>query len=138
MLYPKNIFLADDDRDDVEFFTDALKEIGQGFDLTVACNGQELIEKLQARQNSPDIIFIDINMPVLDGIEALSLIKKDQELEMVPAVVYSTSSNTTHISRAYESGASSYFKKPSDFRSLKNELERILSIDWGSIMRPRN
>lgn len=136
MLISKNIYLADDDSDDVEFFKDALNEITPDLQLIISSNGQELVDKLQSTSQLPDIIFIDINMPLMDGFEALSHLKKDNALSSIPTVIYSTSSNTNHISRAYELGASSYLKKPSDFKSLKNELERVLLIDWKKLISP--
>lgn len=135
MVISKNIYLADDDWDDVEFFKDALNEITFDFHLTISSNGQDLLDKLHNSCLLPDIIFIDLNMPIMDGFEALSLIKTNEVLNSIPTVIYSTSSNMNHITKAYELGASSYFKKPSDFKSLKNELEKVLLIDWKNFIQ---
>lgn len=109
MPHPKNIFLADDDRDDVEFFTLALEEICGRCALNVSENGEELIHNLQAASTLPDIIFIDVNMPRIDGLTALEAIRKMPALDAVPVIVYSTSSNRLSISRAYENRANYYF-----------------------------
>lgn len=137
MILSKNIYLADDDCEDVEFFKDALNEIASDFLLTISSNGQELLDTLHRCSLLPDIIFIDINMPIMDGFEALSLLKTNHALNSIPTVIYSTSSNSNHITRAYELGASSYFKKPSNFKSLKNELEKVLLIDWKNFTQPK-
>ena len=131
MLQPKNIYLADDDRDDVEFFTLALEEICPNCTLNISGNGEELIDNLRNAGVPPDIIFIDVNMPRLDGLSTLEAIKKMPALDAVPVVVYSTSSNRLSISRAYESGANYYFIKPVSFGSLKDHIKQLLEMDWG-------
>lgn len=136
MLRSKNIYLAEDDCDDVEFFTDALQEIGSDYTLKVFGNGAELVENVKNSEQLPDIIFLDINMPIMDGFETLAEIKQIPSLVAIPTIIYSTSSNYDHISRAYEIGANSYFKKPSDFNSLAKELEGLLRIDWQNFICP--
>lgn len=136
MLQPKNIFLADDDRDDVEFFTLALEEICSSFTLNVSGNGEELIHNLQTATPPPDIIFIDVNMPRMDGLSALEAIRKMPALDSVPVIVYSTSSNRLSISRAYENKANYYFIKPVSFESLKAHIKQLLETDWESYNIP--
>lgn len=136
MLLPKNIYLADDDRDDVEFFTLALEEICSKCSLDVSGNGEELLHKLQAAATLPDIIFIDVNMPRVDGLSALEVIRKMPALDPVPVIVYSTSSNRVFISRAFENGASYYFIKPVSFDSLKEHIKKLLETDWENYATP--
>ena len=136
MLLPKNIYLADDDRDDVEFFTLALEEICSKCSLDVSGNGEELLHKLQAAATLPDIIFIDVNMPRVDGLSALEVIRKMPALDLVPVIVYSTSSNRVFISRAFENGASYYFIKPVSFDSLKEHIKKLLETDWENYATP--
>lgn len=136
MLLPKNIYLADDDRDDVEFFTLALEEICSKCSLDVSGNGEELLHKLQAAATLPDIIFIDVNMPRIDGLSALEVIRKMPALDPVPVIVYSTSSNRVFISRAFENGASYYFIKPVSFDSLKEHIKKLLETDWENYATP--
>jgi len=130
MLLSKNIYLADDDRDDVEFFTLALEKICSKCSLDVSGNGEELLHKLQAAATLPDIIFIDVNMPRVDGLSALEVIRKMPALDSVPVIVCSTSSNRISISRAHESGANYYFIKPVSFDSLKGHIKQLLEMDW--------
>lgn len=132
MLRPKNIFLADDDCEDAELFIDAITEITQDYIVTVFCNGAKLLEGLKNCKQYPDIIFIDINMPIMNGLEALAEIKKNSYLNLLPTVIYSTSSNQNDITKAYEIGADSYLKKPSDFKQLKAQLQTLLNFHWKS------
>ena len=136
MQFPRNIFLADDDRDDIEFFNAALEEICNTCNITVSLNGEELIDNLRKAAILPDIIFIDVNMPRIDGLTALATIKEMPALVSVPIIVCSTSSSMLSISRAYERGANYYFVKPSSFNSLKGNIQRLLETDWNSYTVP--
>jgi len=137
MNYPKKIFLADDDCDDVDFFTAALSEIAPDSELTAASDGQELIEKLRASEKAPDIIFLDINMPKVDGINALKVIRNEMPVvKNVPVIMYSTSNNETFIKSAYNAGANCFFTKPMNFHELKACISNFLLADWEKTVLP--
>jgi CheY-like chemotaxis protein len=137
MNYPKRIFLADDDCDDVDFFTMAVKELSAELQLITACDGQELINTLQDADTAPDIIFIDINMPRVDGINALKVIRNELPAgKDVPIIMYSTSDDERFIRRAYEAGANCYFKKPFNFQELKGCISNFLIADWKKTVLP--
>ncbi|MFD2600757.1 response regulator [Flavobacterium suzhouense] len=128
----KNIFLAEDDTDDVFFFKLALEDISNDCKLTVFPNGQELINRLQETNDAPDILFLDINMPGLNGLETLGLVRELSVFESFPVVICSTSSNEASIRKAKENGAGRYMIKPSDFNKLHDMIERMLTFDWKS------
>ncbi|MFP5438516.1 MAG: response regulator [Bacteroidia bacterium] len=137
MLRSKNIYLAEDDIDDVDFFKEALKDICPGCTLHVSGNGEELIEALDKGNPKPDIIFIDINMPKMDGIEALISMKSNGYLSNnIPVIIYSTSTNYDSIKRAYDNGANHYFTKPSSFGTLADKIKTFLSINWAGYIMP--
>src|SRR6218665_2488934 len=82
---PVKILLADDDQDDRELFGDALQEAGINSELVTVENGQEVIENLKDKETpNPDIVFLDINMPVKNGKETLQEMKSDEELKDIP------------------------------------------------------
>src|SRR5690348_7641633 len=110
-MYPKNVYLSDDDLDDVEFFQIALSEICDTCSLTVSNDGAELLKQLIACTDShtPDIIFLDVNMPKVNGLEALEAIRNAPRFRSVPVVVYSTSSSDHFINDAHRLGANYYF-----------------------------
>ena len=126
----KNIFLADDDSDDVFMFEYVLNSLDIQSRLTVAYNGEELLGKLEHDKIVPDIIFLDINMPKLNGFETLVKIKEIKALSAVPAVMYSTCKNESDIAKAFNDGASSYFVKPTDINDLKGMLTEVLLFNW--------
>ncbi|PZR24404.1 MAG: response regulator [Flavobacterium psychrophilum] len=126
----KNIFLAEDDNDDVLFFKLALQDISADCNLTVFSNGQELISRLKESGDVPDILFLDINMPILNGLDTLKRVREFPALRSLPVVVYSTSSSELDIRQAEENGAGHYMVKPCNMDKLREVIERMLTYDW--------
>lgn len=131
MLQSKNVYLSDDDADDREFFAEALFEISASLVLTTSTNGAELIAQLEKPAVTfPDVIFLDINMPKKDGMQSLNEIRKNARIGHIPVVMYSTSANPDFINKAHKLGANYYFVKPADYKTLKQRIAAVLSIDW--------
>lgn len=118
-------FLADDDRDDTDLFGEALRKIDNHIVLDTAGNGKELIEKLHTADVKPEIIFLDINMPELDGWESLRTLKRNENLREIPVVMYSTSAAFLSGNRAIKEGAVCYLEKPFSFSKLKEFLQEV-------------
>src|SRR5690348_11458626 len=91
MKTTKSILLVDDDRDDQETFVQALRKINQVTLFGIANNAREAIEMLRDSLSLPDLIYMDINMPVMSGLEYLSVIEKYPRLQKVPVVILTTS-----------------------------------------------
>lgn len=121
----RNFFLADDDRDDTDLFGEALKNIDIEIVFNSASNGKELIEKLHTTNSKPEIIFLDINMPEVDGWESLKTLKQNEALREIPVVMYSTSSVFIDGHRAIKNGAVCYLEKPPSFVKLKEFLQAV-------------
>lgn len=121
MIY-KNILQIDDDIDDCDFFMEALQAIS-GAAYTGIQNPVEALKKLIDNQIHPDIIFLDLNMPVMSGFEFLTEIKKQDILKNIPVIIFSTSQFDEIKLKAKNHGANEYISKPNDF----NELKKILS-----------
>jgi len=132
---PLKVTLAEDDKDDQELFQEAVEKTGTDVDLTVVNNGQELIDDLKnAGKENPDIIFLDINMPVKDGKQTLREIREDDDLKDIPAVMLSTSDHPKDIHESLEAGADLYVKKPNSFNSFIHILKKIFSFGWAGRM----
>jgi len=126
MLLPITVFIADDDTDDQFFFEQALKELCAECTLNMSFDGEELINKIQKLLPVlPDLIILDINMPKVNGLQALSLIRANPAFSRVPVIIYSTTGNPATIKQAYESGANFYLRKPRSFIGLKEEIQHI-------------
>lgn len=128
---PLKIILAEDDKDDQELFTEALSETKVPSEVITVENGEELINTLKDEDESkPDIIFIDINMPIKGGKEALAEIKSDQELKEIPAVMLSTSDHPKDIEETFNNGANLYIQKPNSFNVFILILKKVFILHW--------
>ena len=124
----QRIYLADDDSDDRAFFSDALSEIPISTSIEEFSNGVDLMSFLLNKENKiPDVIFLDLKMPMMDGFECLSDIRDLDSLKNIPVVIYSTSFHQKDVDRLKEMGATLYLKKPSSFNQLKTLLHKCLS-----------
>ena len=135
---PVKVILADDDKDDQEIFHEALTEANIPVNLTRVDNGQELMNHLKdPTEPNPDIIFLDINMPLKSGIEALTEIKTDETLKEIPIVMLSTSSHLRDVEDAFTAGANLYVQKPGSFSSLIILLKKVFMLKWaGALLMP--
>ncbi len=127
-----HVFIADDDLDDLQFFESAVKEISENVKITIAKNGLELLEFVQLV--TPDMIFLDINMPCMNGLDCLAELRKLQQLREVPIIMYSTGSKEAHIDKAYSLGANRYVQKPANFSSIKDQLTEVLSLKHSDLI----
>ena len=114
----KNILQIDDDSDDCEFFEQALKTVSNAA-YTSLHNPIEALHKLLSKELKPDLIFMDVNMPVMSGPELLMEIKKVEGIKDIPVILLSTSSLLSK-NHGKVSGAKDYLIKPNSFNDLKN------------------
>jgi len=121
-----HLLLIDDDADDRLIFIDALSEIGAGIECAIAKNGLDAIEYLKTAIAIPSLIFLDLNMPFMNGLQCLEKIKKDERLKHLPIIVYTTSDNPIDKKRTKELGAEMFFTKTPNFKLLKDTLLQIL------------
>jgi CheY-like chemotaxis protein len=135
-IHPRRIFLADDDDDDRLLFVDALKELPTAAELTIARNGEHLMAMLKEIGQKPDVLFLDLNMPLKNGFECLEEIKSTEGLKQVPVIIFSTASQPSAINQLYEQGAQLYVCKPTDFTNLKKLINHVLSVNWKEVEQP--
>ena len=122
--------LIDDDIDDQEIFSIALQEFGQSIDCRFACDGVDALETLRRDELFlPHCIFIDINMPRMNGVECLERIKKIDRLKDVPVCMYSTSADPKLVARTKSLGAVDFIVKPADISELSNLLSRFFQLN---------
>lgn len=123
----KVIFLVDDDPDDRFFIRQAIQQVGQEVEVIEATSGFELLTLIQ-QQKKPfsSLILMDINMPKMDGVETVKVMRSDRTLPSIPVIMISTTTNPSYIKNAYDAGASGFISKPSTlqgFRDMANELK---------------
>jgi len=140
-LRPITILMADDDEDDRRLTEDAFREAKLHNDLRFVVDGAELLDYLQRRgiytdpesSPRPGLILLDLNMPKVDGREALERIKADPELRRIRVVVLTTSKAEEDILRTYNLSAASYITKPVTFEALV-DVVRTLGRYWLEIV----
>lgn len=120
------ILLVDDDEDDRFLFSDALREINETLVCDEEINGIEALQHLQDKSPLPDIIFLDLNMPKMNGLEFLSSLRKQKRFDEIPVVIFTTSTIQAEKDRLLKMGASYFLSKPCEYNTLKSELESIL------------
>lgn len=126
----KFFLLADDDNDDAELFGEALTGIKPPVEFYHVENGRGLLEFLSSKQDrKPDIIFLDLNMPEINGWQCLTRLKNETVYKDIPVIIYSTSSNPRDKKTAIELGASGFLTKPSNFKLLVKLLNIIASTE---------
>lgn len=123
-----HVLLVDDDNTDRELFIDAVNIIGQTFVVTEASDGSEAIKYLEGAARLPDLIILDLNMPVKDGRETLLEIKHREAFKSIPVCIMSTSSAHFDVTNSYYTGASLFLVKPFDFKELTQMLSSLLQL----------
>jgi CheY-like chemotaxis protein len=115
-------FLIDDDLDDQEIFAMAVNEFNDAISCYFADDGVKAIKKLINDDFLPDCIFIDINMPRMNGIECLEQIKRISRLRSVPVCMFSTSADPSLVTKSKELGAIDFIVKPASVSVLSDLL----------------
>lgn len=123
----KPILLVEDDQVDVMTVIRALKEVGVGNPVVCVENGEAALAHLRDPAcERPCIILLDLNMPIMNGVEFLQAAKRDDALRGIPVVVLTTSAEQRDKARSFDCGAAGYMAKPVDYRRF---VEVVRSID---------
>ncbi|WP_298740013.1 response regulator [uncultured Chitinophaga sp.] len=126
--------LVDDDLDDTFLFEEMLQQVSPTVTFQNAINGKEALDKLRAADTQlPDVIFLDLNMPRMDGRQCLSELKNDPALQHIPVVIYTTSAHPKDISQTMQNGAACFITKPTDTCELHNILTMIAQHVHGDL-----
>ena len=131
MLLYNAVLLIDDDEEDQEIFIDALRVVDPQLHCSVAHDGEEALEMLDGGALlKPDLIFIDMNMPKLNGKQVLQALKDSKALRDVPVVMYSTFFGPKDIDEINTLGAAHHMVKATRFDELCTSLSTILTTRW--------
>jgi CheY-like chemotaxis protein len=124
--------MADDDKDDFFILKEAAEKAGEPLQVSYAANWLELWRFFL--KTLPDILFLDINMPVKDGIECLQLLRKERKYDNIPILIYSTSVSQADIDKAYQSGANYFIVKPNTIEDITNIIKRLISMSKEALL----
>ncbi len=121
--YKKTVLIVDDDKQIHDLLGRTLKLAG--FDLMHAKNGQEALRAI--KENQPDIILLDVHMPVMDGIEVLTQIKSDDTTKSIPVIMLtSLEDSPEHVETAKNFGAADFFSKDTPLSEIINRVKEVL------------
>ena len=126
MLASYKILIVDDDKDDQAFLSEAISELYPDCKYRITKNGQEALDYIKSDPPPPHFIFLDLNMPVLNGFEFLRNYRRSSEAADSKIIIYSTSSNPREKEMTRDLGANEYMVKPTDYDKLKRELKKLI------------
>lgn len=121
-----NILLIEDDAIEVMKFNRVLKKLELNHKLIEANNGEAALDILKVKDVVPDIIVLDLNMPKLNGIEFLTILKNDDVLKYIPSIILSTSSNHKDMLECYKLGIAGYILKPLKYEDYVDRITKLL------------
>lgn len=128
----RSILLVDDDSDDQLLFNEAVHGIDASIRLETADNGKHALNKLNNALLLPELIFVDLHMPLVNGYELISQIKQTDKLRSIPLVAFTTSNSVFDANRAQSLGADAFLTKSPDFKDLIFKLRKVLQTDFSS------
>ncbi|HTM93974.1 MAG TPA: response regulator [Flavisolibacter sp.] len=129
MPFTSTILCVDDDEDDLFFIKEIIESQGYSFEIEQTRNGWEALNYLQEgveKDELPCLIIMDMNMPRMDGRQAINKIKEDKTLSVIPIVVFTTSSNAAH-QKYFESQGIHFITKPFDYKVFTKEIINLLA-----------
>jgi len=126
-----NILLIEDDVIEVMKFSRVINSLAKKHQFVEANNGEEALSILKLQSVSPDIILLDLNMPKLNGIEFLKILKNDEFLKHIPCVVFTTSSNPNYILECFRIGIAGYIIKPLKYEEYFVKIQQTLDY-WSN------
>jgi CheY-like chemotaxis protein len=126
----KLLFYLDDDADDLFFFKIAAEKLGHR--VSIFTEGQEMLQVMKIQVEKPDVIFLDVHMPVLNGEEILKVIKHSDDFKNIPVVMISGAYPKKLVKYFNEAGVN-YLMKKTELADLENSLHEVLRISLSNL-----
>ncbi len=123
------ILLVDDNEDEKQEFAEAIEKLGLDIEMLYARDAKELFDYLEKETNI-NLIFLDINLPVMDGKKCLKELKSNEKYNHIPVLVYTVSQSIEDIEEVFQGGAHYYAVKPYARVNFMETLKLIFGIDW--------
>ena len=121
------ILLIEDDMIEVMKLNRVISSLNLSHKIVEAINGEEALKILEQKDNLPDIILLDLNMPKINGIEFLSILKNDDLLKYIPTIILTTSNNDKDLLECYKIGIAGYVLKPLKYEDYVSKIEILLA-----------
>lgn len=121
------VFLVDDDDEDRRIFQNVLHDLNPEISIKLFSNAPDLLAQMEAHGTPPDILFLDLHMPGMDGEACIKVLRDNPALDDMCVVVYSSTMDMKRVDRLFDLGANRYLRKPLTINSLRMALERTIS-----------
>lgn len=128
---PLNILLIEDDSIEVMKLNRTIQTLQLNHTIIEAKNGKEAFKILDQKEVLPDIILLDLNMPIINGVEFLSIMKEQDSLKHIPTIILTTSNNNKDLLQCYKLGIAGYILKPLKYNDYVEKIKKLL--DYWSI-----
>ena len=125
------ILLIEDDTIELMKLNRAMLSLNMNHEVTEAINGEEALELLLNEKYYPDIILLDLNMPKINGIEFLEILKNNESIKFIPTIILTTSSNEKDLLACFNLGISGYILKPLKYDEYIEKINLLLSY-WSA------
>ena len=119
--------MADDDKEEFYILQEAAQKACKDLKVSYAANWIELLRSIL--KALPDILFLDLNMPVKNGLECLQQLRADRKYDDIPIIIYSDATSQNDIDRAYKNGANYFVVKPDAIEDISDMIKKICSLD---------
>ena len=119
--------MIEDDQIEVMKLKRTIEKLNLNHELVEAKNGEYALEILKSNKDLPDIIFLDLNMPKINGLEFLKILKSSPILRYLPTIILTTSSNRKDVLACYEIGVAGYILKPLKYNDYTDKIMKVLS-----------
>lgn len=126
-----NILLIEDDTIEIMKLERTVSSLKLNHKIIKANNGEKALSLLSEKDGLPDIILLDLNMPKMNGIEFLTILKNDNRLKYIPTIILTTSINRKDVLKCYEIGVSGYIIKPLKYEDYVDKIEKVLTY-WST------
>ncbi|MBT8264661.1 MAG: response regulator [Muriicola sp.] len=122
-----NILFIEDDAIETMKLNRTISKLDEQHTIIQATNGEEALSVLRTGTKLPDIILLDLNMPRMNGIEFLQILKKDEILKFLPTIILTTSENRTDLLECYKTGIAGYVIKPLKYEDYEEKIKRVIA-----------
>tara|TARA_R110002049_G_scaffold308910_1_gene514814 strand:- start:1786 stop:2199 length:414 start_codon:yes stop_codon:yes gene_type:complete len=122
-----SILFIEDDVVETMKMNRTVNKLETSYNIQEAKNGEQALQLLKIKDKLPDIILLDLNMPKINGIEFLKILKSDETLKYIPTIILTTSSNRKDVLECYKIGIAGYILKPLKYEDYVSKLEKVLA-----------
>ncbi len=122
-----NILLIEDDMIEVMKLNRVKSSLQLNHNIIEASNGEDALTALEQKDNLPDIILLDLNMPKINGLEFLHILKNDDKLKYIPTIILTTSNNQRDLLECYKLGIAGYVLKPLKYEDYVSKIEKLFA-----------